>query len=96
MRARSSNGNGADPHLVALRALGWIVSEEGRAHRLIDLTGLDPHMLRAHADEPAMLDAVLGFLEGHEPDLIACAAALDISPETLVAARAALSPKDRM
>jgi hypothetical protein len=34
--------------------------------------------------------AILGFLESHEPDLIACAVAIDASPAELVAARRAL------
>jgi hypothetical protein len=33
---------------------------------------------------------VLGFLEAHEPDLVACAAELGIKPEALVAARRSL------
>lgn len=72
---------------VGLRALAWTLGEPGRAARLLDLTGLDPAELRARAGEPALLAATLGFLEAHEPDLIACAAALEISPEALVAAR---------
>jgi hypothetical protein len=72
---------------VGLRALAWTLGEAGRAARLLDLTGLDPAELRARAGEPALLAATLGFLEAHEPDLIACAAALEISPEALVAAR---------
>ena len=38
------------------------------------------------ATEPAVLSAVLGFLESHEPDLLACAQELDVKPEALVAA----------
>jgi hypothetical protein len=34
-----------------------------------------------------VLAALLGFLESHEPDLIACAEALDRKPEHLVRAR---------
>ncbi len=37
-----------------------------------------------------VLAAALGFLEAHEPDLVACAEALDMKPESLVAARTAL------
>jgi hypothetical protein len=58
--------------------------------RLLSVTGLDPADLRARAGEPAVLAAVLAFLEGHEPDLVACAEALDIRPETLVRAHAEL------
>lgn len=75
---------------LALQALVWALGEESRARRLLDLTGLDPAELRRRAGEAVVLAATLSFLESYEPDLVACAAALDISPEQLVAARATL------
>ncbi|WP_066721259.1 DUF3572 domain-containing protein [Sphingomonas pituitosa] len=80
-------GDVTNPETVALQALVWILSDSGRAGRLLDLTGLDPATLRARAGEPALLAATLGFLESHEPDLIACADALDLPPAALVDAR---------
>ena len=55
------------------------------------LTGLEPDDLRARVGDPDVLVAVLGFLEAHEPDLIACAASIGTKPETLVAARERMS-----
>lgn len=75
---------------LALAALGWAVSDAARAQRLLDLTGLTPADLRARAAEPAVLGAVLGFLEAHEPDLLACAEAIGVEPAALVAAHARL------
>jgi adenine/guanine phosphoribosyltransferase-like PRPP-binding protein len=75
---------------LALQALVWTLGDSGRAQRLLDLTGLDPAELRARAGEPSLLAATLGFLEAYEPDLIACAEALDIPPAALVAARQTL------
>jgi hypothetical protein len=80
-------GDVTNPETVALQALVWILSDSGRAGRLLDLTGLDPATLRARAGEPALLAAAIGFLESYEPDLIACADALDLSPAALVDAR---------
>ncbi|ODP38970.1 DUF3572 family protein [Sphingomonas turrisvirgatae] len=71
---------------LALAALGWTVSEPGRAQRLLDTTGLEPDDLRARAADPGVLSAVLRFLEAHEPDLIACAEAIGSGPAALVAA----------
>ncbi len=71
---------------LALQALVWTLNEPDRADRLLAVTGLDPHDLRIRVGEPAVLSAALGFLEGHEPDLIACAAALGVPPQALVAA----------
>lgn len=75
---------------LALQALIWTLGEPARASRLLDTTGLDVAELRARAGDPVLLAALLGFLEAHEPDLVACAADLEITPAALVAARAQL------
>lgn len=87
MRPRETN---QDASVLALRALGWTLDEPDRAQRLLDVTGLDPADLRARATEPAVQAAVLAFLEGHEPDLLACADGIGVRPEALVAAHAEL------
>ena len=79
-----------DASELALRALVWTLAEPQRAMRLLDVTGLTPADLRSRASDPAVLGAMLGFLEANEPDLVACAEGLGIRPETLVRARAAL------
>lgn len=76
---------------LALMALGWIVSDEDRADRLLALTGLDGDMVRTRLDDPVMLGAVLAFLSDHEPDLLACAEALDVQPGDLIVAKERLS-----
>jgi hypothetical protein len=73
-----------------LNALGWLLAEDSRADRFLSLTGLTPDDLRASLGEPATLAAVLDFLCAHEPDLLGAADALDVAPETLVAARTKL------
>ncbi|MBA4049192.1 MAG: DUF3572 domain-containing protein [Sphingomonas sp.] len=91
MQARDTNQETADAAAsLALRALAWTLGDAARAERLLALTGLTPEDLRARAGAPAVLAAVLGFLESHEPDLIACAEALATTPAALVAARAGL------
>ena len=75
----------------ALEALGWIVADDSRAQRLLALTGLTPDDLRTRLDRPEVLAAILRFLEAHEPDLLACAAALGVRPDALVAARRELA-----
>ena len=76
-----------NPEALALGALGWTLSDEARASRFLALTGLTPDSLRARIEEPDFLAASLRFLEGHEPDLLACAEALDVLPTALVDAR---------
>lgn len=76
--------------MTGLQALVWTLGEPARAQRLLDLTGLTPDALRDGATDPAILAALLDFLAGHEPDLIACADALGLTPTELVRARDAL------
>jgi uncharacterized protein DUF3572 len=75
---------------LALGALGWTLGEDRRAQRLVALTGLTPAGMRERLEDRDFLAAVLRFLEGHEPDLVACADDLGMSPAALVAAREAL------
>ncbi|OYY79698.1 MAG: hypothetical protein B7Y43_01165 [Sphingomonas sp. 28-62-20] len=82
-----------DATVLALGALGWALAVPERAERLLALTGLDPQRLRAGAGDPATQAAILGYLEGHEPDLIACATALATTPAALVRARQTLEDR---
>lgn len=83
MRIQDTN----DAETLALAALGWALGEPARAQRLLALTGLTPEDLRGRIGDPSVLAAALGFLEAHEPDLIASADALGVPPAELVEAR---------
>lgn len=76
---------------MALGALGWLLGDDDRAARLLALTGLTPEALREGLGDPATLAAVMDFLCAHEPDLLAAADALAVSPQVLVAARESLA-----
>ena len=91
MRSRDTNIPDAD--VLALQALAWTLSDTSRADRLIGVTGLFPDDLRARAGEPAVLAAVLAYLESYEPDLVACADALGVAPPALVAAHQVLEDR---
>jgi hypothetical protein len=77
--------------MLALAALGWLLSEPARAQRYLDLTGLDPDSLRSGLDNPVVLASALEFLSNHEPDLVSAAEALAVTPENLIAAAKELS-----
>jgi hypothetical protein len=85
MKVQETNGD--SPETLALAALGWSLGDGDRAERLLALTGLTPDDLRSRLGDPNLLAAVLRFLEAHEPDLLACADELDITPAQLVDAR---------
>jgi Protein of unknown function (DUF3572) len=77
----------ADPAMLALGALGWILLDADRANRMLNLTGLTPEILRGAVSETATLGAILSFLEAHEPDLVAAADHIGSTPAALVRAR---------
>ena len=81
---------------LALNALGWILSDEPRAERLLALTGLSPESLRESLGDRSTLAAILSFLTAHEGDLIACAVGLDRKPEDIAAAAHRLSGDERI
>ncbi|EKU74339.1 MULTISPECIES: DUF3572 domain-containing protein [Sphingobium] len=94
MRPETQNGkpdSAADAEILALMAMGWTLIDGRRADRLLALTGLDADALRAGVGNRAILAAVLAFLADHEPDLVACAEAIDSSPAALIAAKENLS-----
>ena len=76
-----------EPDMLALEALGWILADGDRAARMLNLTGLTPDILRNVVTETATQAAILGFLEAHEPDLVAAADHIGVRPEALVRAR---------
>jgi hypothetical protein len=80
-----------DASALALQALAWTLGDDSRASRLLALTGLEPEGIRLRIGDPAMLGAVLAFLESHEPDLIACAEAIGVKPQKLITAQERLN-----
>ncbi len=82
-----------DSEALALRALIWTLTDPDRAMRLIGTTGIAPADLKERIGEPAVLAATIAFLEAHEPDLIACAQDLEVTPAALVDARHVLEAR---
>ena len=84
-----------DPRALALAALAATLTDERRALRFLDLTGIGTDELRLRAGQPDLLSALIGFLEAHEPDLLSVSAQIGVKPEALVAARRALEFEER-
>ena len=76
-----------DAHLLALTALGATLTDERRARRFLDLTGIGTDELRRKAGDAGLLAALIAFLEAHEPDLLSVSEQIGVKPEALVAAR---------
>ena len=87
MLSHRTNNEPGDAEALALAALAATLTDERRARRFLELTGLDSDELRARAGERSLLAALLAFLEAHEPDLVAVTQAIGIKPEDLISAR---------
>jgi hypothetical protein len=83
-----------DAHTLALLALSTALSDERRARRFLDLSGIGTDELRERAADPALLAALIRFLEAYEPDLIDVADRLGVEPHELVGARRALEDEE--
>lgn len=87
MRINKGKSDPNEAVTIGLHALVWVLSDPDLAPRMLAVTGLETDDLRSRAEDPALLAALLGFLEAHEPNLLACAEALDVKPGELVTAR---------
>ena len=76
-----------DPQALALAALAATLADDRRARRFLELTGIGTDELRRRADDPALLAALIAFLEAHEPDLISVAEEIGVEPAKLAAIR---------
>jgi ABC-type uncharacterized transport system YnjBCD substrate-binding protein len=76
----------ADPAVLALQALAHVAGDEAMGPRFLALTGMDVAELRANADTPATLTALLDYLMANEADLVATAEAIGVKPEQLALA----------
>ena len=94
MPPQTTNHATNDPQALALAALAETLADERRARRFLDLTGIGTDELRQRAGDPVLLSALIGFLEAHEPDLLAVAQGIGVKPEALVASRRLLDKGD--
>jgi hypothetical protein len=87
--ARSSSVEDAEN--LALRALGFLAADPARLEPFLAQTGLGPSNLRAAAQEPGFLVAVLDHLAGSDSLLLEFAGNLSLNPEIVAQARGRLA-----
>lgn len=75
---------------VALRALGWILAEEGLRSAFLNASGVAPDDLRHRAGDPDFLLAVLDFLLSDDRHVVAFCTDAGLPMPAPMAARAAL------
>jgi hypothetical protein len=79
---------------LALQALGWLASDDGRLGGFLAASGLSPAALTRRAEDGQVLAGVLDHLLADEALLLACAADLELRPEDFAPARSALPGGD--
>jgi hypothetical protein len=78
---------------IAIRALGYLASDDERLQRFLDLTGLTHDTVRSAALTPGFFAAVLDYFLAHEPSLVEFANWAQLEPEHIVNARSRLEPQ---
>jgi hypothetical protein len=76
---------------VALGGLAFLAEDGDRLGRFLVETGIGPGELRARAEDPALLAAVLDHLLRDESLLLVFAAQAGLAPETVLPAQAMLA-----
>jgi Protein of unknown function (DUF3572) len=76
---------------LAVQALSYLAGEPEQLARFLALSGIGPDTLRAAAADPQFLAGVLDYVAGDERLLMAFAGHMQMRPEAIARARAALS-----
>ncbi|MCC7250395.1 DUF3572 domain-containing protein [Hyphomicrobium sp.] len=89
--ARPSPEDTEEAAMLALAGLTFLAEDGPRLGRFLAMTGIGPDQLRAVADAPETLLAVLDHLLGDESLLLVFTASKGIAPERVAPARSALA-----
>jgi hypothetical protein len=76
---------------LAVQALAYLAGEPEQLARFLALSGIGPDTIRAAAADPHFLAGVLEYVTGDERLLVAFADHVQMKPEAISRARAALS-----
>ena len=79
---------------IAVRALGWMISEPDLFNRFLALSGLDAGSIRQASTEPGFHAGITGFLMSHEPTLLAFCAHAELKAEYVAACHYKLNGPD--
>ena len=90
IRPRLKAMDRAHAEAIAATALGVVAADPHRLGLFLALTGIGPETLRKAAAQPGFLRAVLDFAIGDDALVGAIAAACEIPPLKVIAARDAL------
>ena len=93
MRSRIRFGR-SEAETLAVQVLTYLAADESRLTCFFALTGLDPSTIRAAAESPGFLSAVLDHVTGDEALLVNLAKTIGVEPERIMVAQELLAPSD--
>jgi hypothetical protein len=82
--------NRQQAELLAIQALAFLATDQGRLDRFLTASGIAPQQLRRAAAEPEFLAGILDYLGAEEALLLAFAEHAGIDPSDIARARRAL------
>lgn len=77
---------------LALESLQWIAGDSEQLSRFVALTGVAPDEIRLMIHEAEFQSAILEFLLGNEPTLLAFAASKNLDSSEILKAKQCLAP----
>lgn len=79
--------NAAAVEIIALKALGFLTSDDDRLGAFMSLSGIGPGELKAGIGDPNVLAGILDHLLENESLLLEFAAWAELAPQAIVRAR---------
>jgi hypothetical protein len=76
--------------ILGLRALAWLAGDPDSLEKFLNASWIEPAALRAAADSPETITAVLDFLLANEALLVAFCEAASVAPQAVAAAQRSL------
>jgi hypothetical protein len=76
---------------MAVQALAYLAGEPEQLARFLALSGIGPDTIRSAAGDPQFLAGVLDYVAGEEKLLVAFADHIQMAPEAVLRAQAALA-----
>ncbi|HWU63168.1 MAG TPA: DUF3572 domain-containing protein [Ensifer sp.] len=91
LKPEKNAGTAAEADEIAVAILTWLGEEPDMLTRFLSLSGVDASSLRQFSRSTGFAAALMEFVMGHEPTLMAFSARSGIAPEAIAAAWQKLS-----
>lgn len=91
LKPEKNAGTAPDAQEIAVAILTWLGEEPDMLTRFLSLSGVEASSLRQFSASPGFAAALMEFVMGHEPSLMAFSARSGIAPDVVATAWQKLS-----